>query len=56
MTDEMTVKQMAALGGKARAAKLSKERQSQIGRQAINARWKKHRKAQKKKPTKREKS
>jgi len=36
---EMTVKQMASLGGHARAAKLSKQRRSAIARQAINTRW-----------------
>ena len=32
-----------AKGGKARAKKLSKERLSEIGRKAVEARWRKHR-------------
>ncbi len=35
----MTVGEFASLGGKARAAKLSKARQSEIGRGAAAARW-----------------
>lgn len=38
---EMTVKQMASLGGYARAAKLTKERLSKIGTKAVTARWRK---------------
>jgi hypothetical protein len=45
MEKPVTIKEMAALGGKARAAKLSKKRLSQIARQAINTRWKRHRKS-----------
>lgn len=36
-----TVKQLASMGGNARARKLTKKRQSEIGRNAANARWKK---------------
>lgn len=38
---QMTVKEMASLGGKARAKKLSKEERSKIGKLAISVRWKK---------------
>jgi len=40
MTD-MTVKQMAALGGHARAAQLTQKRLSEIGTKAITTRWRK---------------
>jgi hypothetical protein len=40
MTD-MTVKQMASLGGHARAAKLTQKRLSEIGTKAVTARWRK---------------
>jgi hypothetical protein len=40
MTD-MTVKEMASLGGHARAAKLTKERLSKIGTKAVTTRWRK---------------
>lgn len=39
MEQEMTVRELAALGGLARARKLSKKRLSQIGRKAVKARW-----------------
>jgi hypothetical protein len=38
---EMTVKQMASLGGHARAAKLTEKRLSEIGTKAVTARWRK---------------
>jgi hypothetical protein len=41
MTDDMTVKQMASLGGHARAAKLTQKRLSEIGTKAVTARWRK---------------
>ena len=41
---EMTVKEMASLGGHARAALLTKDELSKIGKKAINARWDKERK------------
>ena len=44
--NEMTVSELASLGGKARAKKLSKKRQVEIAKKAINARWEKHRKKQ----------
>ncbi len=40
----MTVKQMAALGGNARAAQLTKARRQQIAATAAQARWKPKRK------------
>jgi hypothetical protein len=36
---ELTVSEMASLGGKARAAKLSPEELSEQGRKAIQTRW-----------------
>jgi hypothetical protein len=38
----MTVNEMARLGGKARAAKLTAEQRSSIARKAVRARWRKH--------------
>lgn len=38
---ELTIRQVAAMGGHARAAKLTKKRMSEIGKQAIAARWRK---------------
>ena len=38
---DMTVKEMAALGGHARAAQLTRERLSEIGTKAVTARWRK---------------
>lgn len=38
---QLTISQVAAMGGHARAAKLTKERQSEIGTQAVTARWRK---------------
>jgi hypothetical protein len=35
-------REIASLGGKARAKLLSPERQSEIGRKAVQARWKKY--------------
>jgi len=37
----MNSKEVASIGGKARAFKLTKERRSEIARHAIQARWKK---------------
>jgi hypothetical protein len=42
MEKEMTVRELAALGGRSRARKLSRERLSQIGRKAVRARWAKY--------------
>jgi hypothetical protein len=39
--NEMTVKEMASLGGHARAAKLTQKRLSQIGTKAVTTRWRK---------------
>jgi hypothetical protein len=39
----MTVNEMARLGGKARAAKLTAEQRSSIARKAVRTRWRKHR-------------
>jgi hypothetical protein len=36
-----TIKEMAAMGGRARAKKLSKKRRREIARDGANARWKK---------------
>lgn len=36
---EMTIKEMASLGGKARAKKLTKAQRRAIGKKAIAARW-----------------
>jgi hypothetical protein len=36
---QLTVSEMASLGGKARAAKLSAEELSEQGRKAVQARW-----------------
>jgi hypothetical protein len=41
---EMTIKEMASLGGKARAAKLTKAERKKIGQDAIRARWAKQKK------------
>ena len=46
---QLTVSEMASLGGKARAAKLSAEELSEQGRKAVQARWAK---AKKKVPAK----
>lgn len=35
----MTQKEMASMGGKARAKKLTRERRKEIARDAIKARW-----------------
>jgi hypothetical protein len=40
---ELTIKEMARLGGLARAKKLSKMALSKIGQNAINIRWAKYR-------------
>lgn len=40
---ELTVKEMAAMGGHARAAQLTKRRLSEIGKKAIKTRWRKER-------------
>jgi hypothetical protein len=42
MEKEMTVRELASIGGHSRARKLSKERLSQIGRKAVRARWAKY--------------
>jgi len=42
---EMTIREMASLGGKARAAKLTKAERKAIGKKAIAARWAKQKKA-----------
>lgn len=39
MKKEMTVKELASLGGKARKKKLSAARRKEIARKAIAARW-----------------
>jgi hypothetical protein len=39
---EMTVKEMASMGGHARAAKLTEKRLSEIGTKAVTARWRKN--------------
>ena len=46
---ELTVSEMASLGGKARAEKLSAEELSDQGRKAVQARWAKAGKAPSKK-------
>jgi hypothetical protein len=48
MKKTLTVAEMASLGGKARAKKLSAEELSAQGRAAVNARWDKVRKVKKK--------
>lgn len=40
----VTVKDLAAMGGKARAKALSKERRAEIARNAVQKRWEKKRK------------
>jgi hypothetical protein len=40
----MTIREMASLGGKARAAKLTKAQRKAIGKKAIAARWEKTKK------------
>jgi hypothetical protein len=40
----MNQKEFAALGGKARARKLSKKRRLEIAKKAVEARWTAHRK------------
>ena len=40
----MTIREMASLGGKARAKKLSSKRRKEIGQKAIAARWSKRKK------------
>jgi hypothetical protein len=42
MEKEMTVRELASIGGQSRARKLSAERLSQIGRKAVRARWAKY--------------
>ena len=44
---EMTIREMASLGGKARAAKLTKAQRKAIGKKAVAARWKKVKEQQK---------
>jgi hypothetical protein len=39
--NEMTVKEMAAMGGRARAAQLTQKRLSEIGTKAVTTRWRK---------------
>ena len=39
----MTVSDLARMGGKARAAKLTKEQLSQQGRDAVQERWRRYR-------------
>jgi hypothetical protein len=41
---EMTIREMASLGGKARAKKLTKQQRKEIGQKAIAARWSKRKK------------
>ena len=41
---ELTVRELARMGGKARFAKMTDEEKSALGRKAINARWAKRRK------------
>jgi len=41
---EMTIREMASMGGKARAKKLTKAERKAIGKKAIAARWAKERK------------
>jgi hypothetical protein len=43
---EITVRELAAMGGKARAKKLTKERRKEIAVQAITARWASKRKSE----------
>lgn len=43
MKKELTVTELASMGGKARFAKMSKEEKSALGRKAINIRWAKWR-------------
>jgi hypothetical protein len=45
---DMTVKEMAALGGHARAAQLTRERLSEIGTKAVKTRWRKEKENNKK--------
>jgi hypothetical protein len=44
---EMTIREMASMGGKARAAKLTKAQRKAIGKNAIAARWAQHKKVMK---------
>jgi hypothetical protein len=46
----MDHKEFAALGGKARAKKLSKQRRSEIAKAAVASRWAAHRENQAAKP------
>jgi hypothetical protein len=46
---DMTVKEMAALGGHARAAKLTQKRLSEIGTKAVTTRWRKEKQNNKQK-------
>jgi len=48
MAKELTVSEAAALGGKARAKKLSKKQRSDAARRAVNVRWAKNQSARKK--------
>ncbi len=41
---EMTIREMASMGGKARAAKLTKTQRKAIGQRAARARWAKQKK------------
>lgn len=46
----ITVQDMAAMGGKARAKALSKERRKEIAKNAIQKRWENHRAKKKQTP------
>lgn len=50
---ELTVKEMASMGGKARAANLSSEQRSRIARLAALSRWRKEKTGKHEKQTKR---
>jgi hypothetical protein len=49
----MDVSDMARMGGKARAKKMTKEERAESARNAVNARWAKRKPAVKKAPKKR---
>ena len=44
---EMTIREFASMGGKARAAKLTKAERKAIGKNAAQARWSKNKKVTK---------
>jgi hypothetical protein len=48
----MTVRELASLGGHARAAKLTQKRLSEIGTKAVKTRWRKEKQQTKRERTK----